>query len=624
MIKKLDPKTINFLTANKSICSFSHIGKELLENALDAQATKVTIRLNNEGIVVEDNGIGIPSDQIEKVLEAGCSSKTSLHSFGYKGEALAAIANIAEVTVVSKDSATFRVVAVSNRNKQDTKPIATGTRVVVTNIFSDFPVRKVYFEKNLAKERETLVCLIKKVAYMFPLTEFCIHRGKTEIIIPKVANKNDPLLTGLKNRILETTSTSFFQTLQEISVSVPASTLKDKKKDEISTFMQSFAADRSLFQENQNICNDFVSLVGFTSKLTNTSWSRSTDKQTVFVNKKLTKNSKLQRALNAFYNEELGNTNKLRFPFFVFNLEVPESVKMDVFFSPLKDTVLIENEDALVAELITGIKKQLVTNPILLQTEIFHASSDKENQTPVNKEEPTNVINFHNFYCKKRSRSNSNINDFESEEQELDDSAFGEFVLQPSDFEKMRIVGQFNLSFILVKLKETLFVVDQHAADEIANFFKILREKKEKCSREVQKLVVKKELHLEPFRLEMLEENLRCVKDLGIEVEIEEQKAYLSGFSSMYSETNIEKELVRLLQKIEKFEFSLNENSFQFEGYLSKIASQACRSSVMIGDPLNEKDMKEIIFNLSKLEKPWNCPHGRPTIRLLNCLSSFN
>lgn len=196
------------------------------------------------------------------------------------------------------------------------------------------------------------------------------------------------------------------------------------------------------------------------------------------------------------------------------------------------------------------------------------------------------------------------------------------------DFLKMKIIGQFNLGFILCTRKlesgYDMFIIDQHASDEKYNFEQLFK----KTIINVQPLIKPILIELNPLDKILIKENVEVFTK--------------NGFNLKFKENENEDIYLETLPLSEKTQFTIddffevidllraNESNFKLSKDIkcskvrSMFAMRACRMSIMIGRPLNIQVMKRIVNNLSLLDKPWNCPHGRPTIRHLMELRSYN
>ncbi|ODV59577.1 ATP-binding mismatch repair protein ASCRUDRAFT_81886 [Ascoidea rubescens DSM 1968] len=189
------------------------------------------------------------------------------------------------------------------------------------------------------------------------------------------------------------------------------------------------------------------------------------------------------------------------------------------------------------------------------------------------------------------------------------------------DFLEMKIVGQFNLGFILATSKhENLFIIDQHASDEKFNFEQL--RKNTKFQR--QRLISPINVELAIIDEMIVKDNIEMIEKNGFKIRVNENNK--AGFKIELISIPISKKTVFDLSDFIELVYKIKEN--QSGGYkinnevscskiYSMFASRACRMSIMIGKPLNISKMKKVVSNLSQLDKPWNCPHGRPTMRHL-------
>ncbi|KAI0225825.1 ATP-binding mismatch repair protein, partial [Massospora cicadina] len=190
-------------------------------------------------------------------------------------------------------------------------------------------------------------------------------------------------------------------------------------------------------------------------------------------------------------------------------------------------------------------------------------------------------------------------------------------------FNQMCVVGQFNLGFIIVILGPQLFIVDQHAADEIYNYTRLHQATPTSLAR--QPLINPLSLHLAVADELVVIDNLERLKSQGYDFTIipsnpPGQRLRLISLPLAGSVTFDPHDLDRLIHNLSvhpTLGCSLTARGGKLD---AKLASQACRRSVMIGDPLDYATMTRIVRNLANLPRPWNCPHGRPTIRHLTTL----
>ncbi|XP_063170731.1 mismatch repair endonuclease PMS2 [Candoia aspera] len=181
-------------------------------------------------------------------------------------------------------------------------------------------------------------------------------------------------------------------------------------------------------------------------------------------------------------------------------------------------------------------------------------------------------------------------------------------------FADMDVIGQFNLGFIIAKLKSDLFIIDQHASDEKYNFEML----QEHTVLQGQKLIRPQNLNLTAVSESILRDNLEIFQKNGFDFVVDENAPVTQRVKLLSLPTS--KNWTFGPQDIEELIFMLSDSP----GVMCRpsrvrqmFASRACRKSVMIGTPLTAGEMKKLITHMGEIEHPWNCPHGRPTIRHL-------
>nr|XP_026259957.1 mismatch repair endonuclease PMS2 [Urocitellus parryii] len=179
-------------------------------------------------------------------------------------------------------------------------------------------------------------------------------------------------------------------------------------------------------------------------------------------------------------------------------------------------------------------------------------------------------------------------------------------------FAEMEVLGQFNLGFIITKLKEDIFLVDQHAADEKYNFEML----QQHTVFQAQRLIAPQSLNLTAVNEAVLIENLEIFRKNGFDFVIDEDAPVTERAKLISLPTS--KNWTFGPQDIDELIFMLSDSP----GVMCRpsrvrqmFASRACRKSVMIGTALNTSEMKKLITHMGEMDHPWNCPHGRPTMR---------
>ena len=253
-----------------------------------------------------------------------------------------------------------------------------------------------------------------------------------------------------------------------------------------------------------------------------------------------------------------------------------------------------------------------------------------------------NLLKFRQKYAKSNKHqspkktennenSNTTINAQNISNIQFDDSIDKlKRVFKKSDALKMKVIGQFNLGFIIGKLNNDLFIIDQHATDEIYNYEKLIKNHKIKS----QPLLIPKYISLTTQEETSIIENLDIFEKNGFKFNIKPNnlpkcKCQLTSMPQSLNKNKFDiddiHELASLLSEHSRHTLTcLTQNNDYHDKLAIRptkakaiFASRACRSSIMIGTALTKNTMYNIVRHMNELNSPWNCPHGRPTMRHL-------
>ncbi|XP_059490220.1 mismatch repair endonuclease PMS2 [Neocloeon triangulifer] len=187
-------------------------------------------------------------------------------------------------------------------------------------------------------------------------------------------------------------------------------------------------------------------------------------------------------------------------------------------------------------------------------------------------------------------------------------------VFQKGDFLKMKIIGQFNLGFIIASLNDDVFIIDQHASDEKFNFERLCKNTKMKS----QRLVLPMKLNLNAPQELVFNHHSNVFRENGYEFKICDtapagQKVQLTAVPSLLHATFGQDDVLDVIYQLQDSPYS----QIKSKRVRSILASKACRFSVMFGKSMSHFGMRRLVENMATMDQPWNCPHGRPTMRHL-------
>ncbi|XP_012531752.1 mismatch repair endonuclease PMS2 [Monomorium pharaonis] len=657
-IEAINRETIHHICSGQVVLDLAIAVKELVENSLDSGATVIDVKLTDYGktcISISDNGSGVSEQDFEGLGLKHHTSKlreftdlTEVNTFGFRGEALSSLCALSELSVVTRHATSehgFKLEFDRNGVLTKKEPCARerGTTVHVRNIFKNLPVRAKEFQKNLKKEYARAVQI---------LYSYCLVSTNIKITCSNLMSGKSP------NLVVATRHTD--DVLDNVN-----SVFGKKSVDGI-VKLELQPPDEAMLQE-YNLHNDPVidfDWECYVSTCDHTIGRSSPDRQFFYVNGRPCDLAKISKLVNNVYHRY----NNKQYPFVFFNIKLDRQCA-DVNVTPDKRTIFVTQERLILAtlkfslmtkldklqrnftvktltELNFGLKRTISPNHAhppakrlqVSSPSVLHITKENDIQTnlksmkkPVDVEmvisiaaikeklnEKQNVDKAPASTAKRikyRVQMEANQNEAEKELQRE---------LTKDSFDKMEIIGQFNLGFIIARLEDDLFIIDQHATDEKFRFEKLSNETKLKT----QKLIIPKLLNFSALNETILIEHQETFENNGFTFNINEQaepgkKIELIGMpvsgNWQFGQEDIE-ELVFLIRE------AGNENKYMYRPSRVKqmLASRACRSAVMIGTALNTSEMQRLVTQMTQMENPWNCPHGRPTIRHLLSLLLIN
>lgn len=604
-INLLDENTSNKIAAGEVVEKPSSVVKELIENSIDASSKNITIEIENGGISlirIIDDGVGIYKDDIKKAFLPHATSKIknekdlfSLHTLGFRGEALPSIAAVSKVYMKSKtldqeygmklkiDGGVFKDITECGCNN--------GTTIEVRDIFYNVPARK-KFLKSTSREAANISDIINRIAIANPKISFkFFNNGK---------------------KMLHTFGTG-------------------NLKDVIRAVYGKNISENILYFEN---ADDTITLYGYVGKEEIARGSR--NNQSIFVNGRYIKHKTLTVAVeNAF--KSFSTVNK--FPFFVLCIEIyPELV--DVNIHPTKAEIKFEDDRIVFKKVFASVHEALkkdvfesfqlpeenenlrkdieeITLPIDLSSSSIQNNTLNEINKNANTYESANTWQLEKDdtfnKIKPDNINEGKINKTIAINNTTDNSKYivssEEIPISNAKFPEIRIIGQFNKTYILGEYEEELYIIDQHAAHEKILFEKYLNDI-ENSSILVQPLLVPILLELTLDDYSYYEENKQIFTNAGFTLEeFGENTLALKEVPYFLGKTETKELFLSILDNLK----SLGTGKTTEVKY-NNIATMACKAAVKGNDRLSMEEMESLVEKLRFINDPFHCPHGRPTI----------
>lgn len=631
-INILDEHTSNKIAAGEVVERPASVVKELVENSIDAGAKNITIEIEEGGINlirVIDDGVGIYADDISKAFLPHATSKIvsvddiyNINTLGFRGEALPSIASVSQVNFRSKtaDANFGKEISISAGEILSINDIGmnTGSIMEVRNLFFNVPARK-KFLKTTSREGSLVNDIVTRIALSYPYISFKLFNNNKKV-----------LLTYGDNNLSSTIRTIYGKTIYEDII------------------------------EFSNHEDSYIRIYGYVGREAIARGSR--NNQSIYVNNRYIKNKTIVAAVeNAF--KSFSTVNK--FPFFVLFIDIPAD-NIDVNIHPTKAEIKFKDErmifkavfdtvhNALKNDVFNSFaieQKQLnvdvnIQSPLLIEEEAINGEKREqidllETKSSLLKEPSINDIyssvtmndikREENIYNKLKAATESKntikndvgieqtINHKEtsysqsytenSYEEQYETKEKVDEKVPVAKFADLRVIGQFNKTYILAEYLDCLYIIDQHAAHEKILFEKYRNEIEEKNTI-IQPLLIPMVLELTIDDYECYIENKNLFKESGFIIdEFGDNTISLKEVPYFLGKLDSKKLFLDMIDNLKNMG-----SGKTVEVKINKIASMACRAAVKANDYLTELEMKELIEQLRYIEDPFHCPHGRPII----------
>ncbi|MBQ7757833.1 DNA mismatch repair endonuclease MutL [Anaerotignum sp.] len=667
-IRLLDSKTINKIAAGEVVESPKSVVKELTENAIDAGASSVTVEIKEGGISyirVADNGSGIPKEQVKSAFLRHATSKMSqiedlehIFTLGFRGEALASIAAVAQVEMLTKtrdeETGTRICINAGEIEVMEDTACREGTSITVKNLFYNVPARRKFLKKP-ATESGYVSDLVNKIALGHP--EVAIQYINNGTTVLHTAGNNDP-----KTAVFYVYGKDAANNMLPISY----------KKGEYA--VSGLIGKPELCRANRNYEN-------------------------LFINGRFIKNQVVSSAVEDAYKTKLIIG---KFPVFVLNLEV-EPALVDVNVHPAKLEVRFKNDDEVYEFFYTAVSKALQETVLIPKAVLEKDKKPKEKQPepeqqtladnfkkeeipakPAEKvvdkpaEKPAEHPKFESVILPKAELPGTEAPKVEerpsapvpaggrSVDELLKRKPSASGVAQKAEpylkkeavqekkvelpkaepvqpkvepvqkveppvnvkpeqgeipvakekikeekkpfFHNYKIIGQVFRTYWIVEQGECLYLIDQHAAHERILYEELMNKFKEEHVVS-QRMLTPLMLNLTPSEVETLKDNKELLESFGFELEDFGGKFALRSTPYLLQNPSSVGFFTEILDRLAEERITN-----VYDTKILAVATMACKAAVKGHDVLSVREAEALIHQLLKLEHPFTCPHGRPTI----------
>jgi DNA mismatch repair protein MutL len=607
IIHLLPDSVANQIAAGEVIQRPASAVKELLENAIDAGSDIITLVIKDAGkalIQVIDNGSGMSETDARLSFERHATSKIScaddlfnLNTKGFRGEALASIAAIAQVELKTKkeglDLGSKILIEGSEVKEQEPCSAPKGTSFSIKNLFFNVPARRNFLKSNPI-EIKHIIDEFQRVALAHPNIAFSMYNAENEVFNLKKGS--------FRQRIVGVFGEKYNQKLVPVAEST-----------------------------------DIVTIDGFVSKPEFAKKTRG--EQYFFVNDRFIKNAYLNHALQNAYDQLL---SKDQFPSYFINLKIDPS-KIDINIHPTKTEIKFEDERSIYAIIRTSVKQALgkynisptldfeqetsFDIPLSKRMDTIKAPTIKVNpnynpfSTDISSSNKSSNNGVIRAAAKQESKNWESLYDnFEKSTTEIIEHQPQENVEQQvissnwdEETERNRTLLQLHKKYIFTQLKSGYLIIDQQRAHERVLYEKFTAQLKTKKSSS-QQLLFPETIEFTSADGELLNEIKPEISALGFVMDKVGRSSFvISGVPSEIKEQNIKQTIEKLLEQ-----FKLNSSELKLDKKENLATSLARSASIKAGQYLSTEEMNNLVDNLFACEMPYSLPNGKPTIISLN------
>ncbi len=575
MIKKLDQDLINKIAAGEVVERPASVVKELMENSIDAGAEQINLEIKNGGIdliMLQDNGSGMSKEDAKLAIERHATSKIfsledlfNIRTLGFRGEALASISAVSQFTLETKtkDSAEGTKLSIVNGKLSIVSyGCPEGTKITIKDLFYNVPARK-KFLKSATTEYNHILELLTQFALINPQISFKLtHNNKLILNLPKT----DKWLTRLK-QVLGT---------------------------DIANYLIPVAAKGT------------VAISGFIGKPQIARNNRKA--QFIFINKRIVSDFLITKAVKEGYSTLIP---KELYPTFVLNIELPPDL-VDVNVHPRKAEVKFKNTQEIYLSVLQAVQKSLTNN---IDQEIILGDQRAVKKFTL-KTEPS----FRSYQPKISYQSS--FKSIKPEASKINQALkFSKEILQADFIEQKnqekvgdwRLLGQIHNAYLLVEAPQGILIIDQHAAAERILYEKF---KKQFGSQKIksQKLLLPLTLELSAKEVEILNQSLEFLSNLGFDIEIFGNNSFIvNAVPQDLDKLDIKTTILGIISDLEDNDFNQTKSIDEKKDLVIKYA--ACRTAIKFNDKITSQEQIKLLEDiLTIMDKINTCPHGRPFI----------
>ena len=641
----LDEQTINKIAAgevvdrpasSEVVDRPASIVKELVENSIDAKATAITVEIKKGGISyikITDNGTGFHSDDIEMAFERHATSKIrkeedlqKITSMGFRGEALASVAAIAKVVLTTKNvneeiGSKVRVEAGNIVSRKEI-PCNTGTTIEIYDVFYNVPARFKFLKKDYT-EAGYIEDAVTRIALAYPHISFrYINNGKTIIQTSGTGNLHDTIYDifgkEVYNAVLpidyESGDMKVFGMIGKPVIS------RSTRMHQFIYINNRYIKDKTISSAIDRACEEKFAISKHAFIICNIYMNPSLIDVNVHPAKLEVKFADESKIFDVVYHAVRGaieNDNRNNSPFTIARAELEASKEtLDNPNVVVEDKVTEETKKQ-----IEQISKDLMNNGVIPNPEKEKKYSFETATSRLYKQQPQEPVNVNSLLDSLNEKMGGDINTDTTEEKDekeiVEETPFEQAKFEVESYEDTTMdkvdtlyeyIGHVFDTYIIIRMKDKIYFVDQHAAHE-RYLFEQIKEAYYKKDQETQMLLIPLLIGLSNKEMGIVRDNIEMFENAGFILDEFDDNTYkVAGVPNVgynIDHKSMFKDMITELSTTEKTERQTKEHRF--------LATLACKAAVKGGMKLDVEEQKRLVDNMIVLDNPFTCPHGRPT-----------
>ena len=632
----LDEQTINKIAAGEVVDRPASIVKELVENSIDAKATAITVEIKKGGISyikITDNGTGFHSDDIEMAFERHATSKIrkeedlqKITSMGFRGEALASVAAIAKVVLTTKNvneeiGSKVRVEAGNIVSRKEI-PCNTGTTIEIYDVFYNVPARFKFLKKDYT-EAGYIEDAVTRIALAYPHISFrYINNGKTIIQTSGTGNLHDTIYDifgkEVYNAVLpidyESGDMKVFGMIGKPVIS------RSTRMHQFIYINNRYIKDKTISSAIDRACEEKFAISKHAFIVCNIYMNPSLIDVNVHPAKLEVKFADESKIFDVVYHAVRGaieNDNRNNSPFTIARAELEASKEtLDNPNVVVEDKVTEETKKQ-----IEQISKDLMNNGVIPNPEKEKKYSFETATSRLYKQQPQEPVNVNSLLDSLNEKMggdiNTNTTEEKAEEEIVEETPFEQAKFEVESYEDTTMdkvdtlyeyIGHVFDTYIIIRMKDKIYFVDQHAAHE-RYLFEQIKEAYYKKDQETQMLLIPLLIGLSNKEMGIVRDNIEMFENAGFILDEFDDNTYkVAGVPNVgynIDHKSMFKDMITELSTTEKTERQTKEHRF--------LATLACKAAVKGGMKLDVEEQKRLVDNMIVLDNPFTCPHGRPT-----------